>query len=85
MEKMVPWQPMQLHSTPCNAELSYTLCINLLHRHKMPRSDLQLADSHTDTHKFQIIMLNEAKKGVILFQKMEVAVDSSKSCLDRSK
>lgn len=82
---MVLWQPMQLHSMPCNAELSYILCINLLYRHKMPRLDLQLADSHTDTHKFQLIMLIEARKVVILLKKMEVAVDPSKSCLDRSK
>lgn len=80
---MVPWQLMELHSTPYNAELSYTLCINFLHRHKMPRLDLQLADSHTDTHKVQMIMLIEARKVVILFQKMQVALDPSKSCLDR--
>lgn len=75
MEKMVPWQLMQLHSMPYNAELSYTLCINFLHRHEMPRLDLQLADSYTATHKFHMIMLIEAMKVVILLQKMKVAVD----------
>lgn len=82
---MVPWQLMQLHSTLYNAELSYTLCINFLHRHKMPRLDLQLADSYTDTHKFQMNILTEAKTIVILFQKMKVAVDPSISCLERSE
>lgn len=49
------------------AELSHALCIHLLHWHKMPRSDLQLADLHKHTHKFQMIMLTETEKAVILF------------------
>lgn len=62
MEKMVPWHLIQLQSMPYNAELSYTLCNNFLHRCKISRLDLQLADSYTDTHKFQTIMLIEAMK-----------------------
>lgn len=65
--------------------LSYTLCINFLHRLKMPRLDLQLADSYSDIHKSQMNILTEAMTFVILFQKMKVAVDPSKSCLDRSE
>lgn len=60
----------------------------------MPRSDLQLAELHKHTHKFQMIMLTETEKAVILFHedflikevsKKEVVVDSSKFCLGRSE
>lgn len=74
----------QLQSTPYNAELSYTLCINFLHRRKMSRLELQLADSYIDTHKFQMIILTEAMKVAILFQKNESSTGPLK-ILDRSE
>jgi len=45
----------------------------------MPRPHRQLADSYTDSHKFQAIMLTETKKAVILFHEDFLTKEVSKN------